>query len=154
MAYPHSYCCTPSLPSLSLAPACSLVSFTLRTWSSLLPMTSWSSRTTGQENNLLASSFLGSAGTHRVRRAQSGHRGSGHVSPRPLCSFLSSSQIVAVRILASRAFKALHCLHLSAYIYVQSPDHQTPTLLLETSEPGWEKDIQKRNEDELVRMVL
>lgn len=101
------------------------------------------SRTIGQEDNFLASSSLGSAGRHRARWARSGHRGSGHVSPRRLCSSLSSSQIVAVRTLASRAFKALHCLHLSAYVYVQSPDNQTPTLLLEASEPGWEKDTQR-----------
>lgn len=89
---------------------------------------------------MLASSSLGSAGRHGAGWAQDGHGGSGHFSPRPLCTSVFTPQILAVRTLASGAGKVFHHLHLFAYVFVHSPDYQTPTLLLEASEPGWEKD--------------
>lgn len=57
---------------------------------------------------MLASSSLGSAGRCGAGWAQSGHRGRGHVSPRPLCGPLSVPQTLAVGMLASRKLCTLH----------------------------------------------
>ena len=99
-------CCTASLPGGAQVPVCSLVTLTLRTWTSLLPRTSWGSRTARQDDNFAGFQFPGFCKEIQGWVAQSGHGGVGMPASQTPLKFSFHLQIPAVRTLASKGFQA------------------------------------------------